>query len=65
MILYLFLMFGATGRGDDIGVTTELSPPKKTIYNTIQSLTNSVWVNCALGNKCTDVTITNMQYIIL
>lgn len=63
MILYLLLMFDATVRGDDMGATTGLSPPKKTIYNIIQSLTNRAWVNCALGYKCTDVTITNMQYI--
>lgn len=64
MILYLLFMFGATGRGDDMGVTTGLPPPKPNILYITKSDDPCMGELCVgLGHKCINVTITNIQYI--
>lgn len=58
-------MFGAIGRGGDMGVTTGLSPPKTNIlYSTMSDDPCIGDLFIGLGHKCTAVPITNMKYII-
>lgn len=65
-------MFGATGRGDDMGVTAGLPPLKTNTLHKTQSLTTRVWVDLIVHwvrsqIKCTNVAIynTNIHYSIL